>query len=408
MAQPTPIKKDHKLDDYNIATNCNSSFNAALPEWLKSARLNAYTDVQQSGLPTPKWERFKYTNVAQSIKNKNLSYAPADISTERDLNFVTDLTSNLNALPDWAKSFLSSAPAGQEKYQDMALWDINSALFENGLIVNILAHSDQDKPLNLTIKGRNGCHTQPRFLINAGENSHFTINETHEGEGDFWHNGVTQIHVGKNATLRHYRFQSNPDNAVHTQNTAVTIEEGGTYECFTMTMGSGLSRNQIHVSIIGSHAECILNGINLLKHEQIGDTTITIEHKAPNCTSHQNYRSVLNDQSNGIFQGKVHVHQIAQKTDGYQKSDTLLLSDTAQMNTKPELEIYADDVKCSHGTTTGKLEDTPLFYLRSRGIPEDEARALLIQSFLGDITERISDEHIREMAINQVISWLKA
>jgi Fe-S cluster assembly protein SufD len=157
----------------------------------------------------------------------------------------------------------------------------------------------------------------------------------------------------------------------------------------------------------GQNIECSFNGINLLNKQQHGDTTILVEHKAPRCKSNQFYRSILDDKSRGVFQGKVHVHQIAQKTDGYQLSNTLLLSPEAEMDTKPELEIYADDVKCSHGATTGQLDEEPLFYLRSRGLSAAEARMLLVQAFVDEVADKIVDEKFQSSVKESCTQWLR-
>jgi len=192
-----------------------------------------------------------------------------------------------------------------------------------------------------------------------------------------------------------------------TVNTHAQIERSGQYNAFTLSTGATMSRNQIHADLIGAGASCSLNGVNLLEGKQVGDTTITVEHQAPHCESRQDYRSVLNEQATGVFQGKVHVHQIAQKTDGYQMSNSLLLSGQATMHTKPELEIYADDVKCSHGTTSGMLDKDALFYLQARGIPETQARGLLIQAFVSEVTEQIKNEQVKEQATLIVEKWLQ-
>ena len=144
----------------------------------------------------------------------------------------------------------------------------------------------------------------------------------------------------------------------------------------------------------------------MLSGKQHGDTTLLVEHKAPHCQSNQLYRTILNNEARGVFQGKIHVHQIAQKTDGYQLSNNILLTPLAEMNIKPELEIYADDVKCSHGSTTGQLDETPMFYLRSRGLNETEARKLLLEAFIGEALEKITHEQVMEMITEKATQWL--
>jgi Fe-S cluster assembly protein SufD len=254
--------------------------------------------------------------------------------------------------------------------------------------------------------GADNQHLQPRLQIILEDNAMLRLFERHTGQGSYWKNMVTHITLGENARLIHYRLQDDAAEAVHTNMVSINLSRSATYEAFSINSGSQLSRHQIQVNLEGEGASCRLNGIKLLRGTQVGDTTITIDHQAPFCSSHQNYRSVLDGQSCGVFQGKVHVHPVAQKTDGFQKSDTLILSEGAQMNTKPELEIYADDVKCSHGTTTGKLDDTPLFYMRSRGIPEAQARTLLIEAFVGEIADNIPDEIVQSMVSERIRQWL--
>src|SRR5690606_8634464 len=172
---------------------------------------------------------------------------------------------------------------------------------------------------------------------------------------------VTEINLAANAKLNHIRIQEDSAEGVQTNMVKITAAKDATYHGFTLNLGGRLTRHDIHAVIEGSNAEASFDGVNLLKDKQHGDTTILIEHQAPNGRSNQFYRTVLDDEARGVFQGKVHVHRAAQKTDGYQLSNALLLSPKAEMDTKPELEIYADDVKCSHGATTAQLDDDPLF-----------------------------------------------
>ena len=166
-------------------------------------------------------------------------------------------------------------------------------------------------------------------------------------------------------------------------------------------------RNQVRVAMNGTGGATHINGASLMRGKQHTDTTILIEHFAPHCDSKQSMRTVLDNQAHGVFQGKIHVHQPAQKTDGYQMSRALILSEGAEMDTKPELEIYADDVKCSHGSTTGQLDEEPLFYMRSRGIEKDAARALLIQSFIAEGMALSADQPWHEILTERIGQWLK-
>lgn len=251
-------------------------------------------------------------------------------------------------------------------------------------------------------------HSQPRLKITLEEGAELTLVERHDGQGAYWKNMVTEIEIGQNAKLRHIRLNQDSDDAVQTNIVHITTARDAVYDGFSMNINGKLTRHEIHAEIQGQGAEVSFNGINLAKNTQHLDTTIIIEHQAPNCRSNQFYRTLLDDKSHCVFQGKVHVHQIAQKTDGYQLSNALLLSPDAEMDTKPELEIYADDVKCSHGATTGQLDEEPLFYLRQRGLSEAQARLLLMQAFVDEAVDKIDNETIRDEVWQIANKWLQA
>lgn len=365
----------------------------------------ALLKIPDEYLPTPKLERYKYTNIPVYLKNNELVIGSADTSVVGNVEFVLDLSIDDDRL--WVQKLLKQSPAGQDKYGDMMLWDlVNNSNFK-GYVVDIPDGVKSGEAITFNFKGHADNAVTTRKIIKAGANSEFTIIEHHSGDGAYWNNSLTQFVVGKGANLKHYIFQKNSFDSLYTQNTYVQIEEGASYEVFTLTTGGKTSRNQIHVEMLGEHSKVFLNGVNLLGNNQLGDTTITVEHNAPNCISKQNYRSVVDGQAVGVFQGKIHVHQSAQKTDGYQFSKSLLLSPRATMNAKPELEIYADDVKCSHGATTGQLDDDAMFYMRSRGISEAQAKSLLIEAFIGELFEKITNENIREQVSKRVTDWLE-
>ncbi|MCB9984048.1 MAG: Fe-S cluster assembly protein SufD [Rhodospirillales bacterium] len=263
-----------------------------------------------------------------------------------------------------------------------------------------------EQPEDILFTASAGQHTQPRLKIVLESGAQATIIERHNGEGAYWKNMATEIELGQGAILHHIRIQNDAAEAVNTNMASLKAARDAVYNSFSLNMGAKLSRHEIQAAIDGENAEISLNGVNLLNGEQHGDTTILIEHQAPNGSSSQFYRSLLDDKAHGVFQGKVHVHQIAQKTDAYQLSNALLLSPQAEMDTKPELEIYADDVKCSHGATTGQLDEEPLFYLRQRGLNEAQARFLLIQSFVDEVVDKIVDEKIRDEILKETEQWL--
>jgi len=304
------------------------------------------------------------------------------------------------------KGYAEFVEEREEQYKDMLLWQAANDALKNGFILDVPKNTQVKNPLEVTHTGHAQCQTTARQIIRVEKDSEFTLIEYQIGAGEYWNNIVTQIDVAKGASFKHYRFQENSDEAVVTHNTHVVLEEGAHYEAFTLTSGANLSRNQVHVDMKGAHSTARLNGVNIMNASKLGDTTITVDHHAPNCQSFQDYRNVVDDKSTVVFQGKVHVHQPAQKTDGYQMAKSLLLSQQATVNTKPELEIYADDVKCSHGATTGRLDDEALFYLKSRGISQVNARNLLIQAFVTEVIDNISNENVREQASHIVTNWL--
>lgn len=253
--------------------------------------------------------------------------------------------------------------------------------------------------------GRDGMLHAPVLKVVLEDGAELTLIERHEGAGAYWKNMAVEVVLGANARLRHYRIVE--DAGVVTLHTQISQKQDSFYNGFTLIKGGALVRNETHAALRGKNSECDISGVNLLKGKQHADTTIVITHEAPHCRSSQFFRSVLGDESRGVFQGKIHVNREAQKTDGYQLSNALLLSDRAEMDTKPELEIYADDVKCSHGATCGQLDHEPLFYLRSRGLTEVEARMLLVQAFVDEAVEKVADEKTRSSIADMAQEWLR-
>ncbi|MFA7275456.1 MAG: Fe-S cluster assembly protein SufD [Pseudobdellovibrionaceae bacterium] len=261
-------------------------------------------------------------------------------------------------------------------------------------------------PLELVLRGGDKAEIAPRVVIDIGDNAEAVLWERQSGEGAYWKNIHFTVNVGANAKFTHYRLGLDDPFSVVRSLAQVTLARDARYHFFNLVRECGFVRNEVVVHLEGFGGEAELAGLSLLRRQQHGDTTVCINHEAPHCRSSQFFKTVLDDQARGVFQGKIHVFKDAQKTDGYQLSNNLLLSSRAEMDVKPELEIYADDVKCSHGTTTGELDETPLFYLMSRGIPKEEARRLLLEAFLGDVLTKIEHEDIAQEFRAQVASWL--
>lgn len=382
-------------------------------------REDALAQLKFRGIPTPKLERWKYTNLvsfeksgAQMAEKPALAVNPVllpwMIQNSRKLVFANGhlvfgdarLTlggHNLNAAFD-------TAP--MDDFNDGMLWALNLAYTQDGPYLPLKEDSVVEV-IHLGQAGEGPLLASPRSVVEIPANTHVTVIEQFmaQGEGIVHSNHALQIALGQDAKLTHIRVQDEAANRTVLSSTHIRIARDASYEGVFLNLGGGLSRQDYWIELMDTGADCKIKGAQLIAGRQHMDTTVLVEHRAPNCTSNQTIRNVLADEAVGVFQGKIHVHQPAQKTDGYQLCNTLMLSDRANMNTKPELEIYADDVKCSHGTTTGALDAEPLFYLRSRGIPEAEARRLMLSAFIGDLFDDL-DEKLRDRLKTRAERWL--
>lgn len=334
--------------------------------------------IALNSLPTMKSERWKYTNLPAALKKLELT--PATLGWGRDI------------------ALLNPHAPGAAQYGDTQLWDLNTQDTQD---IQFITQSAE-----VEVGAQDGQYLSPRLIVQVKSGQEVTFIERQHGKGSYWKNSVTQITLEDEAILHHYRLAEEGAQAVHTNFTHIIIGRDAHYKGVALNFGSALSRHQIHAQLHGPGGHCTLAGANLLTDKRHGDTTITIEHQAPHGTSNQFYKNVLDGSARCVFQGKVHVHQAAQKTDGYQLSNTLMLSPLAEMDTKPELEIYADDVKCSHGATTGQLDAEPLFYMQSRGIPLAQARALMIDSFIGEALAYVHDDALRAAWQERARTWL--
>ncbi len=360
-----------------------------------------------TALPSKKLEAWRYTDLAP-LAAISFGAPPAAVAQQLPaldlprlvfLNGV--LSQNLSSSLAFAQPFV---PGAETSAQPLA--QINAEQARDGVTLTIpdgvdagtilvISHASAGEPFAFHLRHR----------ITLGQGASLTIIDIAKGDGVYWHNPVTDISLAAGAQLRHYRLQDESREAYNLSTIRAHIEAGAAYEHFTATIGAKLSRTEIHAALVGEQATAHLNAAQLLTDEQHGDFTTVVAHKAPNCPSRQTVRSVLAGLSRGVFQGRIEVDRIAQKTDGYQMSRALLLSPYAEMDIKPELQIYADDVKCSHGATIGTLDDAQLFYLRSRGIPEAEARSLLIRAFLDEALEPVQHADARVLFDAAIDNW---
>jgi len=417
--------------------------NAHLPgrdlPWLFSEREAALARFSELGLPSRKVEDWKYSNLSQLAKTnftpperKDLDRAREEVASrfakgnashrlvfvngmlDGSLSDMADLPDGVRILglaeamaheADFLKAHLNVAPP----FNGHALAALNSAFMADGCIV--ILEPDAELALDLLfVAAPNGSIPayHPRILIAAGVNGRASICEQHVALGDFeyWSNPVCVISLASGSRLRHYKLQKESTLAWQTSLTKVRMAAGARYENFVISTGGRFARNEIEVALEGAGASCELGGGFMLAGEQHVDNRLRVDHAAPECTSRQTYKGVLDERAHGVFQGKTVVHRQAQKSDGHQLSRALLLSRGAVMDAKPELEIYADDVKCSHGATVGELDGEQMFYLRARGIDEASARGLLIAAFMNEHLDIVSDKGARELLRRSVSRWL--
>jgi Fe-S cluster assembly protein SufD len=290
---------------------------------------------------------------------------------------------------------------------------LNSAMMTDGLVITIADGSKLPQPLHVIhiTSGGQPSATFTRSLLALGKGSAATLVESYicaEDSRNYQVHDSLVIHIGDGARLDHVRLTEDSREAFNISSSVITVGHNAHFNTFGMNTGTIVSRYQAVINIVGEHSKVETNGVNLLNGRQHADTTLVMNHVAPNCSSREVFRAVIDDQGHSVFQGRINVHQPAQKTDAKMMTRALLLSDEAEADNKPELEIFADDVQCGHGATTGALDDSLLFYLRARGMTEKQAQALLIQAFVGEAIESIVNDNLRELAIGAAERWLAA
>ena len=385
---------------------------AATPNGDTAGRAAASEAFRRMGLPgerpRDKNEAWKYTSLRP--------LAAAKFAAPRQETEVVLAGLNLLDAPRLVfgngvlREDLSTMPAGIGSALGMARPDrdpmvaLNTMLTEGGAAIHVPAGQDGGMIQIVHIAtGDIDCH--PRHSVRVEAGGSLTLVEFAAGDGAYLQNSAMEIGVEAGAALRHIRIQNDALSAFAVSTIYASAGADALYDCFTLTLGARLSRTEMHVRLDGANGCANLNGAQLLAGSQHADFTSVIDHQGYGCTSRQAVKNVLGGRSRGVFQGKIHVARTAQKTDGYQMSQALLLSPEAEIDTKPELEIYADDVKCSHGATVGELDAEQIFYLRSRGIAEAEARAILIRAFLAEAVETVSAEPVRDILTAAIETW---
>jgi len=415
------------------------------PPWVARLREGAFGWFEESGFPTTDEEDWKYTNVAPVAR---AAFMPLDAGAAAELEsaavepfvsaeargsrlvfvdgrFSPELSS-LEAIPrEVVAEDLGAALAGEH---GAVLWEhlgrlsgegsdafsaLNTAFIGGGAFLRVPAGVEVKSPVQLlflSTPSASGAAAFPRVLIVAERDSRLDVIETYAslGDAEYFTDAVVEVFVGEGARVTHYKVQDEGARAFHIASTRAELSRGGAYDLTTVTLGARLSRHEIEVTLGGEGAECRVDGLYIVGTGQHTDTHSLIDHRTPNCTSRQNYKGILDGSSRAVFNGRVYVHEGARQTDAEQSNKNLLLSTDARVDTKPQLEIYNDDVKCAHGATVGQLEEEELFYLLSRGLHPDLARNLLTYGFAEEIVGGIKFESIRAQLDGAILNRLHA
>jgi Fe-S cluster assembly protein SufD len=396
---------------------------------LAAARQAAFARFLDRGLPSTREEEWRFTNVAPVAAFEYVRpVEAADRAAVEPFLFggaIRHLVVLVNGRFEPALSRLDALPAGvmvQQLTEVVAsgfgsidelfpedtptvFCDLNAAFFNGGVCVGIAARTVVAEPIHIACIVTTGdapVLVAPRIVVRVGEQAEASIVETHDsiGKGVALSASVVDVRLAPSAVVRHTKLQRESASVFHLAGTTVRVARAGNYDSRAITLGGRITRNDIVSTLDGEGAECTLDGLYVADGETIVDTHTTIDHAKPHCPSHEVYKGILAGKAQAVFNGKIIVRQDAQKTDAKQTNKALLLSGDARINTKPQLEIFADDVKCTHGAAIGQLDEDAMFYLRARGIAAVDARNLLIHAFAGEVVDGISVPAVREEAMH--------
>ena len=404
---------------------------------LHNVRTEAIKKFEIKGFPSKKEEAWKYTSLNSILKNdftvfpkkeNNIEFSAVkkyflhEIDTHKTVFIDGVFSSFLSATThDGLDVCLMSSALNKPKYKpyidlyfnkianiEDSLTALNTAFANEGAYINIPNNKAVEKPIEIiyfSTGNESALMVQPRNLIIVGENAHVQIIERHQSlnENPVLTNAVTEIFAEKNALVDYYKIQNDLQTANLIDNTYIAQKQKSNVSVHTFSFGGNLTRNNLNFYHQGEHIESTLKGITIIGDKQHVDHYTLVQHATPNCESHQNYKNILSDTAVGVFNGKIFVEKEAQKTNAFQQNNNILLSDKATINAKPQLEIFADDVKCSHGCTIGHLDENAMFYMQQRGIPKKEAKALLMYAFSNEVIESIKIPELKNR-INKVIA----
>ena len=402
------------------------------PQWLQDAQNKAQSRFAELGLPHRRVEEWKYTDLRARLKNVYQPGSSQQISSDQLDAALGDDFSSLNAdrlvivngrFDDGLSSTavhsdvevlsieraIAEKPDWFERFNDLqnsevdAVQALNLAMMQGGIAVYIGDQVKLERPIQLIFlnSGSEPSMQTSRCFFSIGAGAQVDLLECHvqSGGGAYQSNIVTELDIGEEAEVRHVKFCHEASDTIHLANVFGTLGANTNYNLFQMTIDGGVTRNQVEIRFNGDEARANISGTALLAGSSHADMTLVMDHVGLGCSSRELFKTVLDDEARAVFQGKVIVQPGAQKTDGEMMSKALLLSELAEFDSKPELEIYADDVLCGHGATTGQIDDELMFYLLARGVPAPDARSMLIQAFVGEALELIEHDDIRRLLV---------
>jgi Fe-S cluster assembly protein SufD len=408
---------------------------------LHDVRTNAIKNFESKGFPSKKEEAWKYTSLNSILKNdfsvfpkkeNSVEFAEVkkyflhEVDTYKVVFIDGKFSSFLSATThEGIDVCLMSSALTKPKYKmvideyfnkiaskDETLTSLNTAFAEEGAYINILKNKIADKPIEIIYFStgiEDALMVQPRNLVIVGENAHVQIIERHQSlnNNPVLTNSVTEIFAQKRAIIDYYKIQNDHLTANLIDNTYISQKQESRASVHTFSFGGNLTRNNLNFYHFGEHIDSTLKGITIIGEKQHVDHYTLVQHSTPNCESHQNYKTIIGDNATGVFNGKIYVEKEAQKTNAFQQNNNILVSEKATINAKPQLEIFADDVKCSHGCTIGQLDESAMFYMQQRGIPRKEARALLMFAFCNEAIESIKIPELKQRITKIIASKLE-
>jgi len=396
------------------------------PSRLNSTRQKAFSKFLDIGLPTKKWEDWRHTDLSFLNKNnfriseandasENIDFSKYKIKNTHTLVIInghyvehlSDAPKELKVLTNY--EYLEQNDWKQKDKKDTPFDLLNTSLCDSGMSFIIEPNTNIDKPIHILFicSGSENLIISPQVNIDISRSSSATVIEQYASEtSSFFQNNCVFASLKENASLNHLRIFSNANKTINISSSYIEQSDNSNYRYFQFVDSGALQRSDIYNSLKGINSTCFLSGLTLLDDDKQSATYITTDHIMPNCTSSQNFKSVLNNKSSGVFNGRTIVREDSQKTNSKQSNKNLLLSDKATMNSNPQLEIYADDVKCAHGSTTGALDNEALFYMQSRGLDRESASSLLIRGFVIELMEEIENKDLRNYLFNKFGNWL--